>query len=314
MTSLAFGLMAIAPSVRAADAEIVVTIRPVHSLVSGLMEGVGTPRLLVEGVASPHAFTLKPSEARAAGKARVLVRVSEQLEPFTEKLVRSLPQSVTVVTLSQAPGLTRHALRSGGAFEAHDDGERSGNARHGDHDHEHDAKSGNDPHIWLDPANARAMVAYLRTSLGRAMPGQAQRIDANAARMMQQLTRLEAEIADTVKPLAGRPFVVFHDAYQYFERRFGVTAIGSVTVSPEVPPSARRLSQLRAKLTRLGAACVFAEPQFAPRVISSIIEGTTARKGTLDPLGAAIPAGPGLYATLMRDMAASLKGCLGAAS
>lgn len=314
VTSLAFGLLAAASAVRAAEPEVVVTIRPVHSLVAGLMEGVGTPRLLVEGAASPHNFSLKPSDVRAAAKAKVLVRVSESLEPFTVKLVKSLPKGVRIVTLEHTEGLTKHALRSGGDFETHDHGGKNGH-RHRDHDHEHKPKEGAktsvDGHIWLDPANARAMVTHLSDVLADALPGHGARIVGNASRMAVDLAKLENEIAAATKPLSGRPYVVFHDAYQYFERRFGLTPVGSISVSPEVPPSAKRLSQLRAKLAKLQATCVFAEPQFAPRVVDTVIEGTSVRKGTLDPLGAAIPAGPALYGTLLREMAASLAACLG---
>ena len=317
LLGLAVALSAtLAVPARAQDPKVVVTIKPMHSLAAAVMEGVGTPRLLIDGTASPHTFTLKPSDAKALNEAAVIFRVSEGLEPYTSRLARSLPRTVRLVTLESVPGLTLLSLRKGGNFEAHDHGgDKHGHAHGHGHGHGHGhAKDGRDGHVWLDPGNASLIAAYMAQVLAEIMPAHAERLRANAAALAKSIDALVPEIEARLKPVANRPFVVFHDAYQYFERRFGLAAIGSVTVSPEVPPSARRLTALRRKISGLKAACVFAEPQFEPRIVASIVEGTTARKGVLDPLGAAIEAGPGHYPRLLRALADDLAGCLASPS
>jgi zinc transport system substrate-binding protein len=293
------------------ETKVVATIRPMHSLVAAVMQGVGTPRLLVEGLASPHTFVLKPSDARALSEADVLLRVSEGLEPFTVKLVQALPKRIRVVTLEAAPGLTLHKLRTGSMFEPHEHGQRTAYGHgHGSRHESAKGSAGNDGHIWLDPANAKALADNMAEVLGAAYPAHADRFKANAAALAARIDALEAEIAGMLKPLAGKRYIVFHDAYQYLERRYGLAPAGSVTFSPDVPASARRVAALRRKITDLKAVCVFAEPQFAPKLIDPIIEGTSVRRGTLDPLGAAIPAGPDHYFALMRALAGDLLACL----
>ncbi len=308
-----------ASAARAADLKVVVTIKPIHALATAVMRGAGEPKLLIDGAGSPHTFTLKPSDAKALSAANVFFRVSEGLEPFTGRLVKSLPPAVRVVTLAATPGLTLHALRTGETFEdhAHEAAAAKGGHSHGHQQHRPAPMQGaqdatqNDGHIWLDPANAKLIATAIAEALAVAAPDQAVRFKANAAELGQQLDKLDAELAEALKPVAGKSYIVFHDAYQYLERRYGLTPVGSVTVSPDVPPSAKRLTELRRKVAGLKAACVFAEPQFQPRIIDTIVEGTTARRGTLDPLGAAIPAGAEHYVSLMRAMAADLKACLG---
>jgi zinc transport system substrate-binding protein len=293
---------------------VVATIKPVHSLVAAVMEGVGSPALLVTGARSPHTYALRPSDARALNEADVFFRVSEQVEPFTGKIVKSLPESVRVVTLADAPGLELLDVRTGDTFEAHGHGHGLGHGgEDADEDDDHAAShepARRDGHVWLDPRNARAMVAEIARVLAETSPADAETLERNVARLTERLEALEAELARELAPVAGKPFVVFHDAYHYFERRFGLASLGSITVSPEVPPSARRLTEIRKKIAALGAACVFAEPQFQPRLVAVVTEGTGAHSGTLDPEGALIEPGPDGYFALMRALAAGLKGCL----
>lgn len=295
------------------DLRVVTTVRPIHSLAASVMQGVAEPRLLVEGTASPHTFVMKPSDAKALANATLLVRVSEGLEPFTQKLIPSLPKQVKVVTLESVPGLKLHPIRTGATFEAHDEAAH-GHKGHG-HGHKHTApKRGagtvTDGHIWLDPENAKLIARHLAEVLASAAPAHADRFRANAEALTTRLDGLSKELAETVKPIAGRSYIVFHDAYQYFERRYGLEPAGSVTISPDVPASAKRVAALRRKVTDLKVVCVFAEPQFSPKLIDPIIESTPARRGTLDPLGAAIPAGPEQYFTLLRSLAGDLRSCL----
>lgn len=306
---VAFVAMTTAPAL--AELKVVATIKPVHALVAGVMEGVGQPTLLVGGRASPHSFALKPSDARALNEADVFFRVSEAVEPFTAKLVKSLPASVGVVTLADAPGVETLGARTGGTFEAHSHEHESvakiWAADHGEGDHDGESRDG---HVWLDPENAKRMVAEIARALAAASPGDAATFDRNAARVTAEIDALEARLKRELEPVRDKPFVVFHDAYQYFERRFGLDAVGSITVSPEAAPSARRLIELRRKIAGLGAACVFGEPQFSPNLVAAVAEGTGARTGTLDPEGALVAPGPAAYSALLTNLAAGLVACL----
>ncbi len=290
----------------AGDNDVVVTIKPIHSLVARVMEGVGAPLLLVEGKASPHSFSLRPSQVGAIGKAAVFVRVSDRLEPFTSKLIRGLQQGVELVTLIDAPGVKLLEQRHSGTFEEHD---HPGGTKDGGADH-----SLADSHIWLDPDNAKAIGKHIAEVLGRRFPENAARFKSNAERLSADIDALTTELSATMQPLQGKPFVVFHDAYQYFDRRFDLDAVGSITVSPDVQPSARRLIDLRQKIRELKAVCVFAEPLFQRQLVAALTEDTDARASTLDPEGLGLEAGPQLYFVLMRNLASSLKACLSPAS
>ena len=315
-------------SLQAADAPVVVTsIKPVHSLVSAIMDGVGKPELIVDGAASPHTYNLKPSNARALQDAKVIFWVGPGLEAFLEKPLESLGSDSIVARLDNAPGLVKLPFREGGAFEAHDDGDAHDSASAGEHDHaeaghdhtaenhEHDEDDhhGFDTHLWLDPMNAKAMAAEITTTLVAADPANALTYEANAKALDDKLDALDTEIAATVSPVKDKPFIVFHDAYQYFEHRYHIRVAGSITVSPETIPGAERVSEIHKKVGDLGATCVFAEPQFEPRLVDVVIEGTKAKSGVLDPEAATLPAGPDLYFTLMRGIADSMKNCLASA-
>jgi zinc transport system substrate-binding protein len=300
------------PAAAAEPVTVVASIKPVHSLVAGVMQGAGSPHLIVQGGASPHATSLRPSDAAALERAAVVVWVGEDLEAFLAPALATLAGKATVVELAEAPGLTHLPYREGGPWGAHEDHEEEEHAdaeAHDEHDHE-----GIDMHLWLDPDNARAMVAAVAAALSAADPGNAARYDANAKAMSGRLEALAAEIEADLAPVRDVPFVVFHDAFQYFDRRFGLNIVGSLTVNPENQPGAQRLREIQAKIAELGARCVFAEPQFEPRLVQVAVEGTDARTATLDPLGADLPDGPELYFELLRRNAASLKACLGEAS
>jgi zinc transport system substrate-binding protein len=305
------GLCVSAAAAQAESLNVVATIKPIHSIAAAVMSGVAEPKLLLDGTASPHTFSLKPSDAKALSAARVIFRVSDGLEPFMIKVARSLPKTVEVVTLEKVPGLTLHPMRTGGTFEDHDHGHGKGGKHKHEHGHSHgDSKNATDGHLYLDPDNAALIAAHMADILGKAEPASAERFKTNAEAFQREISALKAELDDKMKPLAERPFIVFHDAYQYFERRFGLEAAGSVTVSPEVAPGARRLSALRRKIGELKAVCVFSEPQFEPRLVATITEKTNARRGVLDPLGVAITPGTAHYATLLRNLATDLSACL----
>ena len=346
------------------DGTVVTSIKPVHSLVSGVMDGVGKPHLIVRGSASPHTYSLRPSDAGKLQEAKVIFWVGEGLETFLTKPVESLGEDAKLVTLSDAHGLVKLPFREGGPFEKHDHEEEGHeDARHEEHDHkdehghheesehheeagaheehdhdkhhdsdhadEHDhaeheehghAEEGEhadehahgefDMHLWLDPQNAKAMLHEIEEALVALDPANATTYKANAERISQQLDQLIEEVKAELAPLHDRPFIVFHDAYQYFERRFDVTAAGSITVDPEVIPGVQRVVEIQARVKELGGTCVFAEPQFEPKLVQVVTEGTTARSGVLDPLGTGLDEGPGHYFQLIRNMSISIQDCL----
>ena len=288
--------------------KVVVSIKPIHSLVASVMHGVGEPVLLVRGGASPHSYTMKPSDAKALSAADLVVWVGPELEGFLEKPLQANAPKATRLTLMDLKSLTLLQAREGGAWEPHDHGHE-----HHDHkDHAHEDHEELNSHIWLNPANARAIVTATADALAAKDPADAEVYRTNADRTLQALDALDAELKATLAPLKDKPFVVFHDAYQYFEAHYDLSAVGSITVSPDRRPSAKRLSAIRAKIAGLNAACVFSEPQFEPTLVRTVVEGTKAKTGVLDPEGADLPEGEALYPTLMRNLAASLRGCLGA--
>jgi zinc transport system substrate-binding protein len=300
----------------AAPPAVVASIKPVHSLVAAVGEGVGAPTLLVEGGGSPHAYALRPSEARAVQNADVVFWIGPEMETFLAKALGSLAGDAHVVALSTAPGITLLPYRededwsaSPGRGDGADDKDGYGHEDgHGDgHGHVHGAMN---MHIWLDPENARAMAVAIADTLATADPANAGRYRSNAAQLDERLVRFTADIDGTLAAVKGRPYIVFHDAYAYFEHRFGMTPVGAITISPDRQPSAQGLAAIRATIERTGAVCVFSEPQFEPALVRTVIEGTGARLGVLDPLGGAVPPGPDAYPTLMRALARSLADCL----
>jgi zinc transport system substrate-binding protein len=301
----ASALIATASSAHA-QLSVVATIKPLHALVAQVMEGTGVPELLVGGTASPHTFAIKPSDAKKLARATVVFRVSEAVEPFTAKMATGLPKSATLVTLQSAAGIKTLPRRAGGPFEA--DAHKHGAA---DHDHDHGKKPSNiDGHIWLDPANAAVMLDAIAAALAAKAPENTAKYQANAIAAKTRIEALAAELARELAPVAAKPFIVFHDATQYFEKRFGLTVAGSITTDPDVPASGKRLSALRAKVLSSGATCVFSEPNFEAKVIAAITEGSAARTAVLDPEGVMLTPGPDLYDTLLRTMAKSIRTCL----
>ena len=302
-----------------AEVKVVTSIKPVHSLVAAVMEGVGTPYLIVDGAGSPHTYALKPSQARQLQNADLVFWIGDNLETFLEKSIEGIATNARAVSLIEAHGLSQLTFREGGAFDdhghaedKHDDHDKDKHDDHGHDDHGHDDHGHDefDPHVWLDPVNAKALVHEIEEALVEADPAHADTYEANAGALMTRLDDLVAEVQSELAPVSDRGFIVFHDAYQHFETRFGLSAVGSITVSPEVLPGAEQIRELQEKVGSLNASCVFSEPQFEPKLVSTVTENTNAGTGVLDPLGAEIDAGPELYFTLIRNMASTLKTCL----
>ena len=291
-----------------AEINVVASVKPVHSLVSGVMDGVGKPDLIVQGSASPHTYSLRPSQARQLEDADLVFWMGHELESFLEQPLEAIATKAHVVELIDSSKLKKIQMREGGMFDAH---------AHDDHD-DHDEHEGHDDHghgefdvhVWLDPENAKVLVNEIKLALIELDPVNASKYEANSNKMNTKLDQLIDEVSKKLESEQGKGYVVFHDAYQYFEQRFGMSAVGSITVSPEVVPGANRIRELKEKINELNAHCVFSEPQFEPKLVSTVIEGTQANTGVLDPLGASIKDGPELYFTLIRNMADSLHECL----
>ncbi|MFQ0815576.1 zinc transporter [Brucella anthropi] len=294
---------------------VVVSIKPLHSIVAAVMQGVGKPKLIVQGAGSEHTYSLKPSDADAIEHAKVIFWAGPSMETFLDKPIDTLGEGATVVALGEADGLTRLKFREGGPFEAHDHDhgheghDHAAEGPEGGHGHEH-GHNEYDLHFWLDPQNGKVLAADIAKTLAETDPEHAAQYEKNAKDYGEKLDALTRDVASELAPVKNKPFIVFHDAYQYFENRFGVKAAGSITVSPEKAPGAARIKEIYEKIKSLGAVCVFSEPQFEPKLVKTVIDGTDAKTGVLDPLGAELKDGPDLYPQLIRNLADSLKGCL----
>ncbi len=354
--------------------EVVVTIKPLHSLVASVMGDVGAPSLLLKGAASPHSYSLRPSDAKALNRAKLIFWVGEGMETFLVEPLKALSGEARLVEIAELPQIELLDAREGGAWEAHAHGDHDEHDHkdhaeaehhaekheHGDghgHDetahadeakehedhaeaehhaeshehgdgHEHaehadEAKQNEDHaghaghgehdknlHLWLDPHNAEVIVKAAVKALGEADPANAARYQANGAATLAELEMLDGDLRKDLLAVKDTPFVVFHDAYHYFEAHYGLTAVGSISVDEGRTPGAKRLREVREKIVQSGARCVFSEPQFEPALVATVIEGTPARTGVLDPLGAELAEGPAAYGEIMRGLAASLNKCL----
>ena len=277
----------------------VASIKPVHALLAAIMAGVGEPALIVEGTASPHGYSLRPSQASRLQEADLIAWIGVEVETFLLRPIATLGAGAEVLTLSHTPGLAKLAPRQGGVFGAN---------------HDHDPGDGEaaavDGHIWLDPLNASAIGRAMAAALVAIDPDNAVTYRANAVALGERLDALMTELTGRLSPVRARPYIVLHDAYHYFEKRFQLAATGSISETPDQKPGAARVAALQRAIRDDGAVCVFSEPQVEPGLIALVSEGAAVRLAALDPLGAAIDAGPELYFTLMRSLADGIVACL----
>jgi len=295
---------------------VVASIAPVHSLVAAVMQGVAEPRLLVPGGSSPHAYALRPSDARALQSASLVVWIGPGLETFLERSITSLASGAQVLRLADTPGLRLLPLRG---TDPDDDG---GHAHphghvHAGHEHEHEPApgadrhlAGIDMHLWLDPENGWRMAERIGETLAAMDPANAAAYRRNVGALRERLVSLDERIARRMAGLAGRGFIVFHDGYRYFEDRYGLVPAEVLTVNPEASPGADRVRRIRSRILEGNVGCLFIEPQFPAAIAGTLVAGTAARIGRLDPLGAALAPGPGLYEQLLSGLAASFADCL----
>tara|TARA_B100000745_G_scaffold133713_1_gene87314 strand:- start:420 stop:1322 length:903 start_codon:yes stop_codon:yes gene_type:complete len=289
----------VATPIQAKVPRVATDIPPVHSLVSQVMGELGTPKLIIPPGTSPHGYAMRPSEARTLQAADVVFWMGQDLTAWFGRAIKALATNATTVALSESKDLIRHPYRTTKNFDTHthDEGE-------------HDATAKIDPHLWLDPDNALIFLDVIATTLARLDAIHADTYLTNAAQAKAALEALKSELNATVQPIRGRPFIVFHDAYHYFEHRFDVEAAGSVSIGDASSPGPARIAAIRGKVQTLGATCVFSEPQFEPKLIATIIEKTAARSGILDPVGATLKPGPNQYSQLLRHLAHGLLTCL----
>ena len=314
-----------------AEIKVVASIKPIHSLVSYLMDGVGKPDLIVDGYASPHGFALKPSHAKMLQNADLIFWVGEDLENFLEKPLNSIAKKAEKIELIEIKGLTKLKFRERNIFDEHDDHGHDDHAKkeddhddhdhdkeghkeddHDDHDHDEHEHEGHahgeyDPHIWLDPMNAKVILSEMAEHLIENDQKNEAKYKANLKKAHKDLDKLTKK----VKSELNKDFksIVFHDAYQYFEKRFNINVLGAFTVNTDVMPGAEQLAEIREIIEHDKVSCVFSEPQFNPDIIKAVAKDMNIQTGVIDPLGATLNPGKDLYFDLISNMSKSFKGC-----
>ena len=307
--------------------KVAVDIAPVHSLVARVMDGVGTPDLIIQPGVSPHSNTLKPSAAEALSLADVVFWIGEGLTPWLESPLTVLASSADKVELLEVPGTTIHDYREGATFESHehhddehhdDEGEHKqqhaeeehhaeNREEHHDDEHEHGE---HDPHAWLDPENAKTWLQVISAELSRLDAANASIYQRNAETAITELDTLITSIREQANSLNDIKFIVFHDAYQYFEQRFGLIASGAISMGDASDPSPARVKKIQDTVSELGISCVFTEPQYNPEMVQAVFENTQVTTiGVMDPLGADIDTGKAHYPMLLEALIASLSQC-----
>ncbi len=297
-TFFAIAATLFAVSAHANPPNVVTDVAPIHSLVAQVMKGVAEPILLVPAKTSPHGHSLKVSQARALTEADIIFWVGEGLTPSIKKAINSLAENATAVKLMDATGITLLGYDESIEKEDHE------------HHHHGDGHGSHDPHIWLDPENARVIVMAVAEVLVTQDPDNAERYRANAIAADDALNQLIKETTARTAEIRDHRYIVYHDGYRYFEERFNLGRAIPIANSHAANPGAKRLAEIREALTQTRANCVFAEKQFGTRTVDSLIRGTDAVTAELDPMGQGFETGPALYAALIRDLSKTMVGCL----
>ncbi len=311
-----------------ADVKVVASIKPIHSLASYLMDGVGKPDLIVDGYASPHGFAMKPSHAKMLQEADLIFWVGEDIEAFLEKPLKSIGKKAEKIELMEIKKLTKLKFRERNIFGDHGDHGHDEHAKkddHDDHDHDehakkddhdnhddHDGHEGHhhgefDPHIWLDPMNAKVILNEMAEHLIENDAKNASKYKSNLKKALKDIDKLVSNVSSELNQSIAS--IVFHDAYQYFEKRFDVNILGAFTVNTDVMPGAEQLAEIREIIEHDKVACVFSEPQFNPDIIKAVARDMNIKTGVVDPLGATLDPGKDLYFDLIKNMSSSFKGC-----
>lgn len=362
LTSLSLSAALMGGAAYADAPKVVADIAPVHALVARVMEGVGTPELIIPAGASPHEYNLRPSEAAALQNAEIVVWMGADLSPWLENAVETLSGDAKHVELLELSETQLLETRESALFEAHVHGDHEEGEGHDDHgheeghdhdkheegheghdhdkhahedghghdeheeDHDHDKHGdedheeghehhghdhgAHDPHAWLSTKNAAAWMNVIAARLSTADPENAGTYFANAAAGRAELEALRAEVATILEPVRGKNFIVFHDAYQYFENDFDFPAAGAISLGDAAKPSPARIAEIQGRVKGEDISCVLSEPQYKPGLVAAVLDGTSANTAVSDPLGAALEPGAALYPQLIRNLAATLAKCL----
>ena len=320
-----------------AEVNVVTTIKPLHSLISSVMEGVGKPSLIIEGTNNPHTFVFKPSHAEMIENADIVFWIGEDLEAFMEKPLESLAKNAKTISFMDMASIEKLKFREQNIFDDHDDhghkdddhddhghkdddhddhddhdghdDEHDGHDDHDDHAGHHDGHNHGefDAHIWLDPANAKEMVLEISHELSELDPSNKSKYEDNASKAIAALDTLIEEVDNSLSKDIS--YIVFHDAYQYFETRFGVKSAGALTLNPDVLPGAKQIADIQDLINDKGIKCIFSEPQYNPKIIETLGNDMNISTGVMDPLGAYIEAGPSMYSELINEITNSIKNC-----
>ncbi|ANI29092.1 zinc ABC transporter substrate-binding protein [Yersinia entomophaga] len=295
--------------VHSASAAVVTSIRPLGFIAASIADGVLPTEVLLPDGASPHDYALRLSDVQRLRQAELVIWVGPEMEAFLIKPLTQVPASkqIAVSQLTQVAAL----LMKGDEHDEHE----------GEHDTHHDDHAANNDepghhhgkynmHVWLSPEIAKLTAIAIHDRLLELMPQNRDKLDANLRRFEDQLAQSDKKIANMLKPVQGKGYFVFHDAYGYFEKHFGLAPLGHFTVNPEIQPGAQRLLQIRTQLVEQKAVCVFAEPQFRPAVINAVAKGTQVRSGTLDPLGSGIALGKDSYTEFLSQLSDQYESCL----
>ncbi|MBT6638566.1 MAG: zinc ABC transporter solute-binding protein [Candidatus Marinimicrobia bacterium] len=299
-------LLYITQLMAASDIKVLVSIKPFHSLVSAIMQDVSEPLLLINGNNSPHSYALRPSSAENLQQADLVFWGGEILEGFLTKPLQSLASRAKLVSLQETAGLRLLPLRSGIGWQKHE----TDSANDHSAEDETTSTSGTDPHIWLDPYNAKIISSKIVEILTEMDPQNAQSYRRNGEKYGLRLELLDRKLKAEMTKVAETPYMVFHDAYQYFEKRYQLNVVGSMTLHIGFGSSVRRLTAVRKTIQKEKIRCIFSEPQFSPKLLQTVIAGTNVKQGTLDPLGAGLESGAELYFTLLNNLSHNLSSCL----
>ena len=295
--AIVFSILTFSSSIQA-KINVVASIKPIHSLVASVMDGVGEPSLIVDGSASPHTFQLKPSHAKLLQNADIIFWIDKDLENFLVKPLSSIAKKSKKISLMEINSIKKLKFREKNIFvEKHDDHKGHKEHAHGEFD----------IHIWLDPENAKTMSMEIAKELSKIDPKNKLIYESNAKKVSFKINKMMKEIKKEINKDAA--FVVFHDAYQYFEKRFNIDAVGALTVNPEVLPGAKQLTEIRKEIKHEKVKCLFSEPQFNPSIAKAIAKDTGVKIAVLDPLGAKLNASKDLYFQLIKNIALSFKNC-----
>ena len=290
---------------QAANAAVVASLKPLGFIASAIADGVTDTEVLLPDGASEHDYSLRPSDVKRLQGADLVVWIGPEMEAFMEKSVKNIPNArqVTIAQLNDVKPLLMKGADDDDDDHGHND---AGSEKSDEHHHHGDYNM----HLWLSPEIARASAVAIHEKLVELMPQSRAKLDANLKDFEAQLASTETQVGNELAPLKGKGYFVFHDAYGYFEKQFGLTPLGHFTVNPEIQPGAQRLHEIRTQLVEQKATCVFAEPQFRPAVVEAVARGTSVRMGTLDPLGTNIKLGKTSYSAFLNQLANQYASCL----